>query len=120
MPAKSNAQRIAIAIAEHDPGKLNPANKGLLSMKQSDMHDFASTPSKGLPQHVGRKYYGDGQLSDAFGSNVGGLHRATHTPEGEPIPPGKVKAAAHSDSSHVRHMAQADLNMNRARYYGSK
>lgn len=52
MPAVSRAQQIAMAIAEHDPDKLNDRNKGLLSMSKSQLHDFASTPSKGLPQHV--------------------------------------------------------------------
>lgn len=52
MPAKSKAQRIAMAIAEHHPEQLNPENKGLAKMKKSDLHDFASTPEKGLPEHV--------------------------------------------------------------------
>lgn len=58
MPAKSKAQRIAVAIAEHSPGKLFARNKGLLSMDKEDMHDFAATPEKGLPQHVGKKKKG--------------------------------------------------------------
>ena len=52
MPAFSKAQRTAIAIAEHHPEKLYARNKGLLGMKKSDMHDFASTSEKSLPQHV--------------------------------------------------------------------
>lgn len=55
MPAKSKAQRIAVAIAEHSPGKLFARNKGLLSMDKEDMHDFAATPEKGLPQKVSKK-----------------------------------------------------------------
>lgn len=51
MPAKSQAQQIAMAIAEHEPEKLNPENRGLLDMKKSDLHDFASTPRKGLPYY---------------------------------------------------------------------
>jgi hypothetical protein len=50
MPAKSVAQRKAIAIAEHAPNKLYDRNKGLLGMTQGQMHDFAATPEKGLPQ----------------------------------------------------------------------
>jgi hypothetical protein len=50
MPAKSVAQREAMAIAEHEPDKLYARNKSLLSMKKSDMHDFASTSEQGLPQ----------------------------------------------------------------------
>ncbi len=55
MPAKSIAQRKAIAIAEHAPGKLYARNKGLLSMDKEDMHDFAATPEKGLPRKIGKK-----------------------------------------------------------------
>lgn len=55
MPAKSQAQQEAMAIAEHDPGKLNPENRGLLKMSKSDLHDFAATPRKGLPKKVGKK-----------------------------------------------------------------
>ena len=42
-----------MAIAEHSPSKLNPRNKGLLSMSQGQLHDFAATPDKGLPEHTG-------------------------------------------------------------------
>jgi len=52
MPAVSKNQRIAMAIAEHHPEELNEANKGLAKMSHKDLHDFASTPEKGLPQHV--------------------------------------------------------------------
>lgn len=55
MRAKSVAQRKAIAIAEHEPSKLYARNKGLLSMDKEDMHDFAATPEKGLPQKVSKK-----------------------------------------------------------------
>jgi hypothetical protein len=48
MPAKSNAQRIAAAIAEHQPSALLPRNKGLLGMSQDQLHEFASTSTKGL------------------------------------------------------------------------
>ena len=51
MPAVSKAQRVAMAIAEHEPGKLYARNKGLLKMSHSQLHDFASTKEKGLPQH---------------------------------------------------------------------
>jgi hypothetical protein len=52
MPAKSKAQQEAMAIAEHSPSKLNPANRGLLKMSQSQLHDFAATKRKGLPARV--------------------------------------------------------------------
>lgn len=52
MPAVSKAQRIAMAIAEHHPEKLKPENKGLAEMTHKQLHDFASTPEKGLPAHA--------------------------------------------------------------------
>ncbi len=51
MPAVSKAQQQAMAIAEHEPSKLSSKNKGLLGMKKSQLHDFASTSTKGLPEH---------------------------------------------------------------------
>jgi len=41
--------RRAAALAEHNPSQLNPRNKSLLNMSQQQLHDFASTPEKGLP-----------------------------------------------------------------------
>ena len=58
MPALSQAQRRAMAIAEHHPGKLYGRNRGLLKMSQGQLHDFASTPEKGLPKRK-KKYYGE-------------------------------------------------------------
>lgn len=55
MPAKSVAQRRAIAISEHSPDKLYSRNKGLLSMSKEDQHDFASTKETGLPGKVAAK-----------------------------------------------------------------
>ena len=52
MPAESKAQRIAMAIAEHHPEDLNEKNKGLLSMTHKQLHEFASTPEKGLPSYA--------------------------------------------------------------------
>lgn len=49
MPAPSKAMRIASAIAEHDPQKLYKRNRSLLKMTHEQLHDFASTPEKGLP-----------------------------------------------------------------------
>jgi hypothetical protein len=51
MPAVSKAQRIAMAIAEHHPDKLYGKNKGLLKMSHQQLHDFAHTSEKGLPEH---------------------------------------------------------------------
>jgi len=39
-----------MAIAEHSPGKLYDRNKGLLKMSHSQLHDFAATKRKGLPE----------------------------------------------------------------------
>lgn len=49
MPAKSQAQQQAMAIAEHSPSKLYKRNKSMLSMSKEQLHDFASTKHKGLP-----------------------------------------------------------------------
>ena len=54
MPAVSQAQQQAMAIAEHNPSKLNKKNRGLLKMSHGQLHDFASTKRKGLPPHVPR------------------------------------------------------------------
>ena len=46
MPAVSRNQRIAAAIAEHEPGKLYARNKALASLPHATLHEFAAT--KGL------------------------------------------------------------------------
>ncbi|MBU2177543.1 MAG: hypothetical protein KJ556_20825 [Gammaproteobacteria bacterium] len=53
MPAVSKNMRRAMAIAEHHPEKLYSRNKAMLAMKKSTLHDFASTPEKGLPKSTG-------------------------------------------------------------------
>jgi len=55
MPSVSKAQAIAMSIAEHEPEKLYARNRGLLKMKVSQLHDFASTPRNGLPKRKKRK-----------------------------------------------------------------
>ena len=55
MPAVSKKQQQAMAIAEHEPSKLSSKNKGLLKMSKGQLHDFASTPRKGLPSKVSAK-----------------------------------------------------------------
>lgn len=52
MPAESRAQQQAIAIAEHDPKKLYKKNRSLLRMTRQQLHDFASTSTKGLPERT--------------------------------------------------------------------
>ena len=55
MPAESKAIRRAAAIAEHHPEQLYARNRGLLGMNQEQLHEFASTPEKGLPKKKGVK-----------------------------------------------------------------
>lgn len=50
MPAVSKAQRQAMGIAEHHPEELYARNKSLLGMTHKELHDYASTPQKGLPK----------------------------------------------------------------------
>jgi hypothetical protein len=52
MPSVSKKQQeaMAIAIAEHAPDKLYSKNKGLLKMSHTQLHDFAATKRKGLPE----------------------------------------------------------------------
>ncbi len=50
MPATSKKQQQAMAIAEHHPEKLFSRNKRLAKMNKENLHDFASTPRKGLPE----------------------------------------------------------------------
>jgi hypothetical protein len=56
MPAHSKAQRRAMAIAEHAPEKLYAKDKGLLKMTKKQLHDFASTKEKRLPEKVKKKH----------------------------------------------------------------
>lgn len=52
-----------MAIAEHHPEELNPENRGLLKMTHQQLHDFASTKEKNLPEskHSGMKYRRKGE-----------------------------------------------------------
>lgn len=43
MPAKTEKQRVVMAIAEHHPEKLYKRNRGLLKMSQAQLHEFASS-----------------------------------------------------------------------------
>ena len=52
MPAKSRAQRILFAVAEHHPEQLYSENKSLANLPKEKLHEFAATKEKGLPQHV--------------------------------------------------------------------
>lgn len=55
MPSVSKKQQIAMSIAEHEPSKLFGRNKGLLKMSHQQLHDFAATPRKGLPESAPKK-----------------------------------------------------------------
>lgn len=46
MPAVSEKQRIAAAIALHQPGKLYKRNRGLLKMSKEDLSDYARRHGK--------------------------------------------------------------------------
>jgi hypothetical protein len=54
MPAVSKDQRVAAAIAEHEPAKLYKRNRGLLGMSKSSLRDFAKTRNQGLAKKVPR------------------------------------------------------------------
>lgn len=55
MPAKSKKQQALMAIAEHNPSAIQGKNKGVLEMSHEQLHDFAATPTKGLPKVVKKK-----------------------------------------------------------------
>jgi hypothetical protein len=55
MPSVSKNQKIAAAIAEHEPSKLYSRNKGLKKMSKKQLHDYAATPVKGLPKKAKKK-----------------------------------------------------------------
>lgn len=55
MPATSVKQRRLMAIAEHDPKAVQPKNKGVLDMSHSQLHDFAATSEKNLPEQSSDK-----------------------------------------------------------------
>lgn len=53
MPSTSKKQRRAMAIAEHHPEELYERNKSLLGMSHEQLHEFADTPEKNLPERAG-------------------------------------------------------------------
>lgn len=52
MPATSKAQRRFFGMLEHNPGM---AKKRGINMTHEQMHDFAATKEKGLPQYAKSK-----------------------------------------------------------------
>lgn len=49
MPAISQAQQRAMAIAKHSPGKLYKSNQGMLGMSREQLNEYARTKRKKLP-----------------------------------------------------------------------
>lgn len=66
------------------------------------------------PEHSHGSMMADGDahwMEKAFNpAHKGRLHRALHVPEGKTIPAGKLAAAQHAGSGHVRQMANAAAN----------
>jgi hypothetical protein len=59
MPAVSEKQQQAMAIAEHEPEKLFKRNVGLRKMTKKQLREFARTKRKGLPKKVKAKAKAD-------------------------------------------------------------
>ena len=70
MPAVSGAQQRLMAAAEHG-ANFALAKKVRRSMTMSQLHDFAATPRKGLPNKVGKA----GTSAHHPGGGVSGLKR---------------------------------------------
>lgn len=49
MPARSKAQQAFMAVCEHEP---RHARGQCPKMTKAQLHDFAATPTTGLPDHV--------------------------------------------------------------------
>lgn len=60
MPSESKAQQAAMAIAKHHPKQLYKRNRGLLKMSDQQLTDYASTPTKGLPEYKMNKGHKNG------------------------------------------------------------
>jgi len=50
MPSKTEKQRVAMAIAQHQPDKLYKRNKGMLKMSKEQLSEFARKSTKGSPE----------------------------------------------------------------------
>lgn len=122
MPAVSVKQRRYFGWLEHSPDAA--AERAKSGMSKSQMHDFASTPEKGLPSRAEHMADGGGNWAkDAFakaGEKGHSLHATLGVPQDKPIPAYRVREAVHSENPHTRAMAQADLNINRRKYFGQK
>jgi hypothetical protein len=65
MPARSKAQQMAMAIAQHEPSKLYKRNEAMLGMTEEQLHDFAATKRTGLPKRVKKKKPKAGEINTA-------------------------------------------------------
>lgn len=54
-PAVSKSQRKLMALAKAHPEEVYPKNRGVLKMSKKQLHDFASTKEKGLPEKLESK-----------------------------------------------------------------
>jgi hypothetical protein len=54
MPSVSVKQRKLMGLAEHHPDQVYSRNRGVLGMNHQQLHDYASTKQKGLPDRVFR------------------------------------------------------------------
>lgn len=59
MPAVSRSQRRFFGMLDH-----NPAMAAKSGMSKSTLHEFASTPEKGLPERVSKDHFDDGSTGD--------------------------------------------------------
>ena len=60
MPAKSASQQRYFGWLEHSPDAASE-RKSSKGMSHQQMHDFAATSTKNLPEHAGKKFYGQGK-----------------------------------------------------------
>lgn len=51
MPSVSTKQQKLMQLAEHDPSKVRPENRGVLKMSHEQLHDFAVGSEKGKPEY---------------------------------------------------------------------
>lgn len=59
MPAKSEKQRVAMAIALKSPDRLLKRNKGMLSMTKEQLSEYAHEPVAPKPKKKMARFYGD-------------------------------------------------------------
>ena len=64
MPSVSRSQRRLFAIAEHNPDASPEAKKLSESMSHKQLHDFAATSEKHLPEHKGRGSHSHGRKAN--------------------------------------------------------